>query len=216
MTRPELFLCSHMINPRFPADALTETQPGTSSKSLKEISSSDLQQAHTVCTHAYSQPLLAMHSEHSCNLSADFPVWAKTLQSPLSTTVTKKKSNVWDINWVRCSTDSGSSEVRTKPTVLSSTLYQWQAFGRPRACPRTESPPQRKSFHSGREIKLNIAVINVWKAEGDRCCSWSLGSKEWTRFKTSLTASFTSLPSMHRHNLCSITRCPCGRLSRYM
>jgi len=35
-------------------------------------------------------------------------------------------------------------------------------------------------LHSGREIKPNILVINVWKAEGERCWSWSLGSKGWT------------------------------------
>lgn len=146
-------------------------------------------------------------TECTCNLSAD------ELQPPLSSKVTKTKSSTRDMNWFRCSKDKGSREGKDGASCLSSTFYisDKRLAGHAPVC--ASRGRLTKCFHSGREIKLNIAVINVWKAEGERCCSWSLGSKKWTRFKVSLTACFASLPRMHEYTLCKITRCPCGCLN---
>lgn len=47
-------------------------------------------------------------------------------------------------------------------------------------------------FHCGWEIRLNILMINVWKAEGDGCDCWSLGLNGWMGIKALPHYSFLS------------------------
>lgn len=83
-------------------------------------------------------PSLAVHwnpREHTHNLSADnvLLVSAQTLQSrpPLNTKVAKNKSNILDMTWFRCNTDTGTRARLTDPTVkvthLISVTSLWPA-----------------------------------------------------------------------------------------
>lgn len=112
--------------------------------------------------------------------------------------VPKNKSHLLDMTWFRCNADNGTRAWQNWSNCWGYTFYilltsPWPAASAIRLSVVLGATSERERLHTGREIKLNILVINVWKAEGESCCSWSPGSKGWMGFKASLTACFASL-----------------------